>query len=403
MSRVTPRTLVATVTGLAVIAALTAVVLSRGGHERHLTAEFPSTVSLYAGANVEVLGVPVGKVTGIHVDGDHVDVAMEYSDNHRLPSNVHAVIVPPSIVGDRYVELTPAYTGGPALADHSVIHEASTQVPVEVDQVYASLNDLSAALGPRGANNRGALSQLLNVVAKNLNGNGQDLHDTIGGLSNAINTLADSRGNIASSVTNLSQISQTLADDDPQVRHLARLLATVSTELNRQDSNLTHATKSLNRAFADVARFVGHNRNALTSDVADLTDVSKTIADHKDAVATALDLAPLGLTDLWESYVPENWDISHPVGVNINGMTTATTARGNLFEDVLDQLGFSLSGFCASLPPQQAKKLSALCSAIATTPGGLAGVLGGLANATAPKHPAHYPPTLAGLLLAGNR
>jgi ABC-type transporter Mla subunit MlaD len=296
------------------------------------------------------------------------------------------------------------YASGSALPDHAVIHEDSTQIPVEVDQVYASLNDLSAALGPQGANSKGALSQLLTVIAKNLNGNGQALHDSIGGLSQAVSTLANSRGNISASVNNLSQISQTLDNDDPQVRRLARLLATVSTELNRQDSDLTMASKRLNGAFTDVARFVGHNRSALTSNVADLTDVSKTIADHKDAVAAALDLAPLALTDLWNSYVPENWDISHPVGVNINGMTTATTARGNLFEDLFDQLGFSLSGFCASLPPQDAKKLSALCTALAQSSGGLSGLLGGLANASAPKPGApSYAPSFAGLMLAGTR
>lgn len=398
------RSTVAAGLAVAIVSVLVIVITGRGGHERHLTAEFPSTISLYNGANVEILGVPVGKVTGIHVVGDHVDVSMEYGDGHQLPSNVQAVIVPPSIVGDRYIELTPAYAGGPVLPDHSVVHEDSTQVPVEVDQVYASLNDLSAALGPQGANSKGALSQLLTVIARNLNGNGQALHDSIGGLSQAVGTLANSRGNIAASIDNLSRISQTLADDDPQVRRLARLLATVSTELNRQDSDLTTATKRLDGAFSDVARFVSHNRSALTSDVADLTDVSKTIADHKDAVATALDLAPLALTDLWESYVPENWDISHPVGVNINGMTTATTARGNLFEDLFDQLGFSLSGFCASLPPQDAKKLSALCTALAQSSGGLSGLLGGLADATPPKPGARsYTPTFEGLMLAGTR
>jgi phospholipid/cholesterol/gamma-HCH transport system substrate-binding protein len=398
------RRIVALAVALVAIAAVVFVVIGRGSNERHLTADFPSTISLYKGADVEILGVSVGKVTGIHVVGDQVAVSMVYGSSHALPADVHAVIVPPSIVGDRYVELTPAYTGGPTLANDAVLHQPSTAVPVEIDQIYASLNQLSAALGPNGANAKGALSQLLSVLADNLRGNGAALHTTLHGLSAAVSTLAASRENIASSVTNLSQFSKTLAGDDPQVRTLAQLLATVSTQLNGQDSDLSHATGDLNVALREVAHFVAHNRAALTANVSDLASITKTIVSHKRDVAAALDLAPLGLTDLWDSYVPENWDLAHPVGVNINGMTTATTARGNLFEDLGDQLGSSLTALCANLPPSATKKISALCNALATTPGGLNGILGQLANLSANNQlPGTKNSTVAGLLLGQAR
>ncbi len=54
-------------------------------------------------------------------------------------------MVAASVVSDRYVQLTPAYTSGPQLADDAVIPVSRTAVPVEVDQIYASLDQLSPA------------------------------------------------------------------------------------------------------------------------------------------------------------------------------------------------------------------------------------------------------------------
>ena len=52
---------------LALVAALVVLVLP-GHHKKHLTAEFPKTISLYVGSSVKILGVPVGKVDSITPD-----------------------------------------------------------------------------------------------------------------------------------------------------------------------------------------------------------------------------------------------------------------------------------------------------------------------------------------------
>ena len=96
---------------LVVVAMLVAGLLLtfRDSHdERHLTVLFPSTTSLYEGAQVKVLGVQVGRVESITVEGTHVRVEIAYDEKYRLPADAHAVIVPPSVVGDRFVQLAPA-------------------------------------------------------------------------------------------------------------------------------------------------------------------------------------------------------------------------------------------------------------------------------------------------------
>ena len=46
------------------------------------------------------------------------------------------MIVAPSIVGDRFVQLTPVYEGGEVLADGAVLDTDRTSIPLELDQIY---------------------------------------------------------------------------------------------------------------------------------------------------------------------------------------------------------------------------------------------------------------------------
>ncbi|MFD1052440.1 helix-turn-helix domain-containing protein, partial [Kibdelosporangium lantanae] len=68
----------------------------------------------------------------------------------------------PSLVSDRYVQLTPAYTGGAEMASGTVVKKTAS--PVELDDLYASVNKLTTQLGPNGANKNGSVSQLLDTL-----------------------------------------------------------------------------------------------------------------------------------------------------------------------------------------------------------------------------------------------
>ena len=78
-----------------------------------VTAHFPRAVSVYDGTEVRILGVPVGEVTAVIPEGNSVRVEMEYDAQYDVPADAKAVIVTPTLVADRFVQLTPVYEGGP--------------------------------------------------------------------------------------------------------------------------------------------------------------------------------------------------------------------------------------------------------------------------------------------------
>ena len=99
---------------LVVIALVTAAALTMftGDDSKRLVAHFPRTISVYEGSEVRVLGVPIGAVESVEPSGTDVVVTMSYDSDVELPADAKAAIVAPSIVGDRYVQVTPVYNGG---------------------------------------------------------------------------------------------------------------------------------------------------------------------------------------------------------------------------------------------------------------------------------------------------
>ncbi|MFD1051115.1 MCE family protein, partial [Kibdelosporangium lantanae] len=184
----------------------------------------------------------------------------------------------------------------------ATIPRERTATPLEVDDLYASLNRVTTTLGPNGANQNGALSDLLNVLAKNLEGNGQATHDTIKQLGDAARTLSDSQGALFRTVDNLQKFTGTLATSDKQVRQFSEQLADVSKFLASERGNLAAAVEQLSGALDSVQQFISANRDKLKSNVDKLATITKVLVDERGALAETLDIAPLALSNLVNAY-----------------------------------------------------------------------------------------------------
>lgn len=274
----------------------------KDANKKHLTVYFPSAIGLYVGNGVRVLGVEMGTVTGVQPMGNQVRVDMEYDRSIQIPATADAAIIAPSLVSDRYVQLAPAYTGGPVIADGASIPLNRTAVPVEVDQLYASLDKISTDLGPNGVNANGSLSDLLTTLAKNFDGNGQSLHDTITKLSQLSTTLSGNKDDLFTTVGNLARFSQTLADSDSQVRQFESQLANVSGYLAGEKDNLAATVQQLGTTLGMVQEFIDSHHDKLRSNVDNLASVTKVLVDQRSALAEILDVAPVGLGNVVNAY-----------------------------------------------------------------------------------------------------
>lgn len=281
-------------------------VLGGGGSQKHLTAHFARTVGLYKHSDVRVLGVRIGQVTAIKPEGTTVRVDMEYDAKYKLPADAKAVVVSPSIVSDRYVQITPVWRSGESLPASFDLPPDRTAVPVELDQIYSAIDQLNRSLGPNGANRNGALSDLLHVGAQNLNGNGQLLNATLSDLSQAVATLSTSRQDLFGTVDNLQAFTTTLAHSDSTVRQFNSDLADVAAQLSGERHDLATAVRELSVALGEVASFVRDNKTNLTANVKDLASITSVLVKQKRALEEFLDNSATALSNLQLAYNPKS-------------------------------------------------------------------------------------------------
>lgn len=88
-------------------------VFDSGGYS--VTARFSSVTGLRVGANVEIAGVPVGRVTTIQLDPQTfmADVVLRINDNVRLSDDVMASVKTSGLIGDKYIAIAPGGSDTP--------------------------------------------------------------------------------------------------------------------------------------------------------------------------------------------------------------------------------------------------------------------------------------------------
>jgi phospholipid/cholesterol/gamma-HCH transport system substrate-binding protein len=299
-------------------AGIVAVVMaSSGPASRQYTAYFAEAVGVYPGSDVDVLGVAVGTIDSVQPVGRQVKVVISVDASVPVPAGADAVVIVPSVVADRYIQLSPPYTGGAQLADGATIPASRTATPVEIDQIYASIAKFAGDLGPNGVNKNGALSGLVNTGAANLAGNGKAFGTMIQELGQLYQTLQGSQGNFFATITNLEKFSAMLKTNDSQVRTAQNQLAQVSSFLANDRQALTGALSELATALSQVRAFISDNRSALKSNITKLQALTKLLVNQRASLAEALDNLPLAADNFLNAYDPVNGTLD---------------SRGNLLE-----------------------------------------------------------------------
>jgi phospholipid/cholesterol/gamma-HCH transport system substrate-binding protein len=315
-----------------------------------VTAYFDKAVGVYAGSAVKVLGVSVGRIDSVVPQGNTVRVDLTVEPGVEIPAEVHAVVVAPSLVSDRYVQLAPAYESGPLLDGGAVIPRERTQVPVELDDLVGSVTELATALGPDGANANGALAGVLDTAAANLDGNGALLGDTVRQLSAAATTLSRSSGDLFATVDNLQRFTRLLADSDAQVRQFNDKLAGVTGYLAADRDELGAALGSLAGALTQVRDFVADNRAALSGNLDRLTGLTQVLVDQRAALAEILDVAPLAMSNFLSTY---------------DAASASFAIRGNLNELTYPPMLMVCRTIASATPAQLPTALADLCARLA--------------------------------------
>lgn len=288
---------------LAAIAALAGggcSVIGGGGGSYELTAEFERTINLFETSQVRVLGLPAGSVKDISVDGDVVRVVLRIDDDVPVPDDVQATIVPFSLIGERYVQLFPAWTEGEQrAADGDLIPLDRTTVPVEPDEALAALKEFLDTLDPDGT------GRLVENLGEALDGQGDSLNGALEGLGTVLRTFGDESDEIAGIVESFDEFTATLVTRDAQLGRVMDQFAAATSTLADERRSIEALLSGLATLSSDALDLVAEHDAALSNDLQVLGRALRSVDTNLDSVSTLLDAGPILVDGLIEAHSDE--------------------------------------------------------------------------------------------------
>lgn len=319
MSRVTRFLPVALLAG----AVLAAVLVFTGGDDKYVVnARFKDAGGILKNYGVKIGGVPAGKVTKVSLlPNDMVNVQMKMDkDAAPIGADATAKVRPVNLLGEKYVDLDPGNLNRPQPSG-SVIPDAKTSVPVEIDDVLNVLdpdtrtalrllvNESGLALAGRGTNFNQTLTDLppaldkakevvATVAAENktleslidrgnkviysMNARRDDLGDFVDSASRALQTVADRREKLGETV-------RSAPDALARLRGTLTQLRSASDDLGPAADDLRQATPALASTLTRLPQFATDATKALTT----VRQVSPTLDKlGKDSTPTLRRLKP---------------------------------------------------------------------------------------------------------------
>jgi phospholipid/cholesterol/gamma-HCH transport system substrate-binding protein len=297
-------TLLIALVGIASVAAIVVVQASGSTHRVHVTAYFSGTNGVFVGDDVRIRGVNVGKIESIEPEPARAKVTFWFDDRYRVPADANAVILSPTLVTARAIQLTPPYRSGDVMQDNTVIPEEHTAVPMEWDDFRDQLQKLSHTLQPTEPGGVSTLGAFVDTVADNLRGQGPAIHDAILKLSAAVSIINDHSKDSFDSVKNLATLVAALRDATSLIEHLNTNLATVTGLLAESPDAVGRAVNDLNDVVGQVTSFVKDNQDTIGVSSDKLAAVTTSLTDSLDDIKQALHVLPNTAANAVNLYQP---------------------------------------------------------------------------------------------------
>ena len=199
---------VVAIVGTAIIAALVLLSMNLGklpflNPKTTYHAQFANADGLIPGADVRVLGISVGSVGAVKVDGGHVDVTFSIKNGVHVGDQSSASIEVATVLGQLFLQVESAGSGH--LKSGATIPLTRTSVP------YTLIGALDAFGNFSQETNLDQLRASLKTLATTVSGiSNSDVNKALTGLTSIADTLAGKQQQISSILASANSIVDTL-------------------------------------------------------------------------------------------------------------------------------------------------------------------------------------------------
>lgn len=165
--------------------------------------QFANAAGLKSGDDVRILGIPVGSVDAVQVEGGHVRVDVSVKDDIKIGNASSASIEVATVLGNVYVQIESAGSG--ALPEGGTIPVSRTTVP------YSLVTALQTFAAFGNGTDTTELATSLKTLAKSIDGIApSDAKAALQGLTNIAETLAGKQNEITTILNASNAVVDTL-------------------------------------------------------------------------------------------------------------------------------------------------------------------------------------------------
>ena len=241
--------------------------------------------SIGPGSDVKMGGLIVGRVKSISggQGGVRLGLTMDNKLIDGIPSNVQARVLPATVFGTTYVDLTNGnMSSSRALRAGDVIEQDKTVPTLELQKALDSIDRLVDALGPA------ELNTALSAVAGALDGRGEELGRTIQTLNDLLGKVTPRMPLIRQDLGLLATNLETIGRAAPDLLDAVDDTLYVGAHLVKQKADLTRLLTGSAALVRDADRFLEANDKKLIRLVRTAVIVSDAFYDSRFGLARTL-------------------------------------------------------------------------------------------------------------------
>jgi phospholipid/cholesterol/gamma-HCH transport system substrate-binding protein len=211
-------------------------------------------------SEVKARGVVVGTVRAVNParDGATIELAMKPETLDRIPKDVTALLIPKTLFGERYVQLSlpDSPVTDPIRAGDVIQQDRSTNA-IELEKVFDELLPVLKAVQPQ------KLATTLTAISTALEGRGERLGDTMVSVADYLQHFNPELPTLTSDLRKLAQVSELYGDIAPDLLDALTDSSVTLGTVADQRPQLTELYADVTRSTQDVTIFLRNNKDNL--------------------------------------------------------------------------------------------------------------------------------------------
>lgn len=225
------------------------------GQELEVQVFLSDAAGLSDGAAVRIAGVQVGQIQQMDVEHDQARITMAIAKSAGVRDDVKIQVRARSILGEKYLEITPVSKDAPLLAEGATLEVTSPQT--EIDELVNSLGPLIRAIDADAVNV--AMGRLTAALEDDPDRVVRMFRDVETILSNSAKASGSLEGLMSETRSTLSSVRQISAESRPMIQRSSAIVTKVDTATDK----LPQITEDIQVAVSDTRKMIADSHKLI--------------------------------------------------------------------------------------------------------------------------------------------